>query len=97
MAEESTKSKKPKRPTAQKREIQNKKRYLINKSFKSSIRTAIRQFDATLPAGDQSAITKSLEEVYSLVDKGVKRGLYSRNAAGRTKSRLTARAKKSMA
>lgn len=95
MAKEAEKAKKTKRPTAQKRELQNKKSRMINKSFKSKVRTAIRKFDSVLPALDQTVIQTSLNEIYSLIDKGVKKGIYKNNTAARTKSRLTARAKSS--
>ncbi len=95
MAKETAKAKKVKRPTAQKREMQNKKSRMINKSFKSKVRTAIRKFETVLSETDQINIQNSLNEIYSLIDKGVKKGIYKHNTAGRTKSRLAARAKSS--
>jgi small subunit ribosomal protein S20 len=92
MAKEAKKEKKVKRPTPLKRDIQNEKRRLRNKSFKSSIRSTIRKFEESLPKGDAAAIKESLNEVYSMMDKGVKRGIYKLNKASRTKARLTARA-----
>jgi len=89
MAEEKGKKK---RPTAEKRMIQNEKRRQENKAFKSRIRTAVRRFEASLSAGDQAQIEQSLSSVYSLVDKAVKMGIYKLNKASRTKSRLTAKA-----
>jgi len=83
---------KVKRPTPLKRDDQAEKRRLRNKSFKSSVRTAIRDFDETLSKGDDSKTTKALNEVNSLMDKGVQRGVYKLNKASRTKSRLAARA-----
>lgn len=93
MAQEKTeKVKKTKRPTALKRDIQNEKRRLRNKSFKSQVRTTIRHFEELLPKGEKTAIQEKLTEVYSLMDKGVKKGVFKLNKASRTKSRLTARA-----
>jgi len=86
------KKEKKKRPTAQKRMIQNEKRRKSNKVYKSRIRTAIRRFEASVTAGDKAQIDQSLSTVYSLVDKAVKLGIYKRNKAARTKSRLTAKA-----
>jgi len=83
--------KKVKRPTALKRDIQNEKRRLRNKTFKSQVRTAIRQFEEILPKGEPEAIKEKLNLVYSLMDKGVKKGVFKINKASRTKSRLTAR------
>ena len=84
--------KKVKRPTALKRDIQNEKRRLRNKAFKSQVRTAVRQFEEILPKGEPDAIKEKLNTVYSLMDKGVKKGVFKINKASRTKSRLTARA-----
>lgn len=90
--EEAAKKAKERRPTPLKRDLQNEKRRLRNKSFKSSVRSAIRRFDETLPKGEQAQIQVELNNVYSLMDKGVKRGVYKLNKASRTKARLAARA-----
>jgi small subunit ribosomal protein S20 len=90
MAKPTEPTKKTKRPTAEKRMIQNKKRRLINKTRKSGIRTAIRRFKEAVKAGDQAQTQEKLNAVYSLVDKAVKTGIYKKNKASRTKSRLTA-------
>lgn len=84
-------NKKIKRPTALKRDIQSKKRRLRNKTFKSSVRTAIRKFESSLIQGDAASTKEALNDVYSLMDKGVKKGVFKLNKASRTKSRLTAR------
>lgn len=86
------KAAKAKRPTPLKRDMQNEKRRLRNKSFSSSVRTGVRKFEETLAKGDVAAVKESLNEVYSLMDKGVKRGVYKLNKASRTKARLAARA-----
>lgn len=96
MAED--KKKKTKRPTAAKRDIRNGKRREINKAFKSRVRTAQRRFnDAVGSSSDASVIQELLNQVYSLMDKGVKRGTFKRNTADRTKARYTARAKAKLA
>lgn len=91
MAKEETVKAKEKRPTPLKRDLQNEKRRLRNKSFRSTVRTAVRQLDEAIPKGDQAAVKQQLDAVYSLMDKGVKRGVYKLNKASRTKSRLAAR------
>lgn len=91
MAKEEAKKAKVKRPTPLKRDMQAEKRRLRNKAFRSSVRTAIRQFDESLPKGDPSTVKQKLDAIYSLMDKGVKRGVYKQNKANRTKSRLAAR------
>lgn len=92
MAKEADKKVKAKRPTAQKRDLQSERRRLRNKSFKSTVRTAIRNLDEALPKGDAALVQQKLNEVYSLMDKGVKRGVYKLNKASRTKARIAARA-----
>jgi small subunit ribosomal protein S20 len=92
MAKEEKKVEKVRRPKAQKRAIQSEKRRLKNKAFKSSVRTAIRKFEDALDKKDQTIVKDSLNDVYSLMDKGVKQGIYKINKAGRTKARLTAHA-----
>lgn len=81
-----------KRPTAEKRVLQNEKQRLVNKAFKSKARTAMRNFENTLKKNDSEAVQKALNEIYSLMDKGIKRGIYKHNTASRTKARCTARA-----
>lgn len=83
--------KKIKRPTAQKREIRNNKRRMINKSFKSQVRTTMRSFDDALKAQDNEQIQRALSTLYSAMDKGVKRNIYKRNKAARIKARATQR------
>lgn len=83
---------KERRPTAQKRDLQNAKRRGINRTFKSSVRTAVRNFEEAVISGDQAAINERLSTVYSLMDRGVKRGIYKLNKASRTKARFTVRA-----
>jgi small subunit ribosomal protein S20 len=97
MATEEKKDKKVKRPTAQKRVLQSEKRRLGNKSYRSTIRSAVRKFQESLTKGDSATSKQYLNEVYSLVDKGVKKGILKINTASRTKSRLTAQAAKAKA
>lgn len=91
MAAETKDKKKEKRPSALKRDLQSEKRRLINRDFKSQVRTAIRAFEEDLPKKDASANKKHLSEIYSLMDKGVKKGIYKANKANRSKARLAAR------
>ena len=92
MAKEAAKKTKARRPTPLKRDMQSEKRRLRNKAFKSSVKTALRHFDESLPKGDEALIQEQLAAVYSMMDKGVKRGVYKLNKASRTKARLAARA-----
>ncbi len=91
MAEEKKEVKKVRRPTAQKRDLQNQKRRLKNRAYKSSVRTAIRSLDETLVKKDPALIQEKLNGIYSILDKGVKLGILKLNTVSRTKSRLAAK------
>ena len=54
---------KKKCPTAQKRMKQDEKRNLRNRSFKSSVRTAMRSFESALTAKDNEKIQAALSAV----------------------------------
>lgn len=92
MAEE--KPKKKKKPTALKRDIQNTKKRLSNQIFKSRVRTAIRTFEKGLAQKDSSVAQKDLNLVFSLMDKGVKKGIFKANQASRFKSRYSQKLQK---
>ncbi len=83
--------KKTKRPTAEKRVLQTLKRQGVNQMFKSRVKTAIRRFEDLRKQGSTSQVKEQLDEVYSLMDKGEKRGVFKGNKASRTKSRLAAK------
>lgn len=85
------KPKKKKSPTAQKRQLQDEKKRMRNRMFKSSVRTATRKFETALKSGDKEELQKRLDTVYSAIDGATKRGIYKVNKASRTKARLYAR------
>ncbi len=81
-----------KRPSALKRDMQNEKQRLRNRSFRAEVLTSIRGLQNSISQKEPAEVLKTkLNEIYSLVDKGVKRGVYKPNKAARTKSRLAAR------
>ena len=93
---EPRKEKEDKKPTkissAKKRDLQNKRRAAGRRSFRSSVLTAVRGFEASLANKEApAALKEKLNAVYSLMDKGVKKHVFNVNKAARTKSRLTAR------
>lgn len=90
--EEAGKKTKERQPSALKRDLQSEKRRLRNRVFKSRVRTAIRHLDEAIPKGDNAAVQQCLNEVYSLMDKGVKLGVFKANKGNRTKARVAARA-----
>lgn len=78
-----------KRPTAKKREIQDKKRNLRNKSFKSKIKTAVRSFKNSLKNEDVAIKKETLNLIFSLADKGCKKKILKKNKANRLKSKMS--------
>lgn len=83
---------KQKRPSALKRDLQNERRRLRNRSYRAKVSTAIRTFEEALSQKEASDSVKSkLDLIFSLMDKGVKTGVYKLQKASRTKSRLHAR------
>ncbi len=86
---------KTKQPSALKRDLQNEKRRLRNRSYRASVLTSIRSLESSLNEKEApEAIKTKLNAIYSIMDKGVKRGVYTPQKAARTKSRLTARCSK---
>lgn len=85
-------AKKVKMPTALKRDLQNEKKRLRNKTHKSTTKTVVRTFEESLRGKDQELIKVNLSTAFSALDKAVKHGIYSRNKADRSKARLSAKA-----
>jgi small subunit ribosomal protein S20 len=77
--------------SAKKRDKQSLKARLSNRSFKTTVSTAIRSFEEAISKGDQNLTKERLSDLFSLLDKGVKTGRFKLNKAARTKSRLTAK------
>lgn len=90
MAEEK-KDSKTKRPTAKKRDIQNAKRRLHNRSFKSRMKTAVRSFENEVTQKNETEAKTRLKTVFSFLDKGVKMGIYKLNKVSRLKSKFSGR------
>ena len=91
MAEKENATKKAKRPTALKRHIQSEKRRIRNKTFRSKMATALKTLEKSIKTAESAG---KLEEVYSLADKGVKKGIFKANKAARIKSRMSKKATK---
>lgn len=90
MAEEKEKpTGKVKRPTAKKRDIQSERKRLHNKAFRSKVLSATRSFESSLKQGQADAMKQTLSTLFSLLDKGVKTGIYKINKASRDKARLS--------
>jgi small subunit ribosomal protein S20 len=86
---------KTKQPSARKRDLQSEKRRLRNRSYRASVLTSIRALESSLSQKEAAEVIKTkLDTIYSMMDKGVKRGVYPSQKAARTKSRLAARCSK---
>ncbi len=75
--------------SAQKRNRQAKERRLHNRESKSTMRTAIKNFDAAVAAGDKAAAEAALKLSCKLLDTAVSNGVVHSNTASRKKSRIT--------
>lgn len=83
--------------SAKKRIEINKRNRLLNRSYKSSFKTAIKKFMKDLEVykisknlEEKEKLQKSLNLVYSLIDKATKKKVFHKNSAARKKSKLAA-------
>jgi small subunit ribosomal protein S20 len=74
-----------------KRNKQNEKRRLRNKSVKSSLKTAIRKFDAALEAGDTETATALMRDASRKLDKAASKGVIHKNQAANRKASIAHR------
>ncbi|APE74118.1 30S ribosomal protein S20 [Spiroplasma citri] len=65
----------------------NSKTNLANKSFKSSVKTAIKKAEIAITAQEANA-SELVNTAITLVDKAVTKGIYHANKAAHVKSRL---------
>jgi small subunit ribosomal protein S20 len=89
--EKKEETKKVKRPTSQKREEQNTEKRIRNKAYRSRVKTALKSFLQSLKQSDAKERMACFSELASLVDKGVNKGVFTKNKASRVKQRLAAR------
>jgi small subunit ribosomal protein S20 len=71
-----------------KRNRQNEKRRLRNKSVKSSLKTAIRKFQEAMQSGDRETATTLMRDASRKLDKAVSKGVIHRNQAANRKSSI---------
>lgn len=89
--EKDKKGAKEKVPTALKRQKQSEQSRIRNRMFKAKVRTAVRTYEESLSQNNKDESTKNLNALYSLFDKGVKKGIFKKNKADRSKSRFAAK------
>lgn len=71
-----------------KRNKTNEKSRLLNQSFKSSTKTAIKAVHKAVDNNDQEAALKALNFANKKLDKGQAKGIYHRNYVANQKSQL---------
>ena len=74
--------------SAEKRFAQSEVRRLHNKAIKSECRTCARQFVEAVAAKDEAKAQEKLNALASKLDSARSKGVISRNAASRKKSRM---------
>ena len=62
-----------------------------NRQFRARLRGALKNVRAAIDGNDMAAAKSALKQTISLIDKMASKGIIHRNAAGRYKSRLSAR------
>jgi small subunit ribosomal protein S20 len=74
-----------------KRNRQNEKRRVRNKSVKSSLKTAIRKVNEGLAAGDAETATTLLRDATRRLDRAASKGVIHPNQAANRKSAIAKR------
>ncbi|MEK8109666.1 30S ribosomal protein S20 [Micromonospora sp. M12] len=74
-----------------KRNRQNEKARLRNKSVKSSLKTAVRKFNEAAEAGDVEKATALMLDASRKLDKAVSKGVIHSNQAANRKSAISKR------
>jgi len=71
-----------------KRNIQNEKRRLANASFKSGLKSALKDVEVQVENGDKEKALVALSFAAKKLDKSVTKGFHHKNYVARQKSRL---------
>ena len=75
--------------SAAKRHRQSERRRIRNRAVRSRVRSSIRKFFVAVETNKQDKAAEQLKSVTSLIDAAAGKGVYHKNTAARTKSRLT--------
>jgi len=75
-----------------KRNKQNEKRRLRNKSVKSALKTAVRKFHEASTTGDVENAAALMRDASRKLDKAVSKGVIHKNQAANKKSKMAHRA-----
>jgi small subunit ribosomal protein S20 len=71
-----------------KRDITNNKKRLMNASFNSSLKTAVKAFEKAVLEGDKAKAEQAYRFACKKLDKAITKGLHHKNYVARQKSRL---------
>ncbi|MCX7776012.1 MAG: 30S ribosomal protein S20 [Rectinemataceae bacterium] len=74
--------------SAEKRQRQNEKRRLRNKSTKTAIRTAAKKVVLAAEKKDTAAAKEALLDMIRKIDSAARKGIIKKNTAARKKSRM---------
>lgn len=72
-----------------KRVLQDQKRRDRNRTFKGSIKKAVKSVENSIAQKDKDAALQNLELAYKKLDKALAKGIYHKNTVARKKSRLS--------
>ena len=71
-----------------KRNLQNEKRRLANASFRSGLKSAVKEVEESVANKDKDKAVLALSLASKKLDKSVSKGFYHKNYVARQKSRL---------
>lgn len=77
-----------KKSSAEKRHRQSEERRLRNKATKSSVRSSVKKFVVAVQKKDQAEADASLKDMIKKLDTAAQKGILTKNAVARKKSRM---------
>ena len=75
--------------SARKRSIQSKVKNTVNSQYLTKIRTNLNKFNKSLKLNDTEEVTKSLQDINSIMAKAVKKGILKKQYMSRKLSSLS--------
>ena len=93
MASAKPKKKNPRLASGRKRVRQDEKINAANTSLRSKYRTAVKNVEKAVAAGNKAKATELFAKAQSIVDIVADKGIFHKNKAARDKSRLSAKVK----
>jgi len=90
MASTKPKKKNPRLASGRKRARQDVKLNAANTSMRSKYRTAVKNVEKAVAAGDKTKAAEAFGKMQAVVDTVADKGIFHKNKAARDKSRLSA-------